>query len=84
MNLQGRGTPVSISTPDGEPLYHGFAKLDTYTEGYKAHIDKILTKGETRVTACHLPKGTDPQEQRPRLYLEVLRGLLSSQPGLRF
>jgi hypothetical protein len=50
---------VSISTPEGEPLYHGLAKLDTHSKNYKAHIGKILTKGtEIRVTACHPPKGT--------------------------
>ncbi len=55
----GNVLAVSISTPDGEPLYHDLAKLDTHTKNYKVHIGKILTKGaEIRVTACHPPKGT--------------------------
>jgi hypothetical protein len=51
---------VSISAPDGEPLYHGLARLDIRAKKYKAHIGTILTKGEIRVTACHPPKGTVP------------------------
>ena len=37
---------VSISTPEGAPLYHGLAKFDSHNKSYKAHVGKILTKGE--------------------------------------
>ena len=49
---------VSISAPDGEPLYHGLARVDIHAKKYTAHIGTILTKGEIRVTACRPPKGT--------------------------
>jgi hypothetical protein len=49
---------VSISAPDGEPLYHGLARLDIHNKTYTAHVGTILTKGEIRVTACLPPKGT--------------------------
>jgi hypothetical protein len=48
---------VSISTPQGAPLYHGLAKFDSHSKRYKAHVGKILTKGEEiRVTASRPPE----------------------------
>ena len=49
---------VSISTPKGKPIYHGFAKLDSATTPYKMHIGRPLVKGkEIRVTASRPPAG---------------------------
>ena len=55
----GDAIAVSVSTPEGEPLYHGLAKLDFHTKSYKAHIGKRLKKGEEiSVTASHPPAGS--------------------------
>jgi len=55
----GRVIAVSVSTPEGELLYHGLANLHSGTEIYDAHISKRLTKGEEiRVTASRPPEGT--------------------------
>jgi len=52
----GDGIAVNITTPEGEPLYHGLAKLGSGTEIYQAHISKRLKKGkEIRVTASCVP-----------------------------
>ena len=38
-------------SPKGEPIYHGFAKLDSATKPYKMHIGTPLVKRkEIRVT----------------------------------
>ena len=55
----GDAIAVSVGTPEGEPLYHGLAKLDFHAKSCKAHIGKRLKKGdEIRVTAFHPPAGT--------------------------
>lgn len=42
----GNVLAVSISTPKGETLYHGFAKLDSAITPYEVHVGKRLTKGK--------------------------------------
>jgi hypothetical protein len=60
---------VDISKPDGELLYHGFAKMDSGTEVYDAHIGKGLKRGaEIRVTVSLPPYGTViDSKRRPKL-----------------
>jgi len=58
----GHGIAVTISKAEGEPLYHGLAKLGSGTEIYQAHISKRLKKGEKiRVTASRPPERTVKQ-----------------------
>jgi hypothetical protein len=47
---------VSISTPKGETLYHGLAKLDSAATPYKMHIGKRLTKGKEIRVKASLPR----------------------------
>ena len=66
----GDALAVDISTPDGELVYHGLAKMDSGTEVYDAHIGKHLIKGaEIRVTVRLPPNATviDRGKANPRI-----------------
>src|SRR5258706_14315093 len=52
---------VSISTPKGEPLYHGLANMGSGREIYRSYVSKRLKKGEDiRVTVSRPPVGAVP------------------------
>ena len=49
---------VDLNERDGKLIYHGFAKLDSATAVYDAHISKQLKRGqEIRVTVSLAPDG---------------------------
>jgi hypothetical protein len=52
---------LSISTPEGELLYHDLAKMGSGKETYRSYVSKRLKKGqEIRVTVSRPPDDVTP------------------------
>src|SRR5712675_821814 len=54
----GNGIAISVTTQNGDPLYHVLAKLGPTAQSCPVHIPKRLKKGkEIRVTLSSAPEG---------------------------
>lgn len=58
---------LTISAPNGNLLYHGFANMGSGREIYRSYVSKFLKKGEEiRVTVSRAPKDSLPRPSQKK------------------